>query len=831
MAVCVIDRAAAGFVAAARLHCSSAMDSGDTNGRRDESGPQPADNSPRVTPTYHVPLHTDIHLDVEYRQRLHALIPSASLSQLQSVLLRLMGQHAAQQLGQLTASLFHQYLPFAFTSSAARATSASDVLSGLRPALVPFTRDFLREAEKGFTEAARYALTEQLDHILDFVSEQQSSNGGQPEPHTDGAQKESASSSNRAALAHWLHQITQLADRTQLLTLTAAFDATTAAIATPVPPVRSISLPPTSSPAPSSSTSSTAMLPLARTTSLLIQPAATARPSPSQYDVLSSGGLEPLCVILSYLPFSSLCVSTSLVSRRFFTATNDPRCWRLLRSLGLFACPPPPLLSLLLHKAQRLTHLSFPPLTTDAQLAALATNIDSQLPSSYLLAKEPFPLTPYLSHLTSLDLAGCIHLTDAAFVELTAEPPTELSNPALVVLRQVQHANLSGCSAVTDVGFSAFFAQLPSLLSLDLSNTGRISLSSFIVLTDHCPLLSSLSLSSCRSANDAVIRHVCSSLPALQSLLLSSCWSLTAQSLLHLPASLTELDVSGCYSAVSDRSVRSIALTCHGLTSLSVRGCALTDAGMDIVMRGCRRLQSFDAGIGREGEGGGSAGSGSLYTDMLLVSLSKFARSLRSIVLTHCSAITDRGVLTLAQSCPSLSAVNFANCPLLTNLSLLHIADSPVGANLTAVTFSHCHRIDDHGTAYLVNKATALVTLRVAQCIAVTDRTLQFLSRRLSATGCAMREVDLFRCPITDRGLMALGAVRRVGWTGLSVLLLGNCTHVSDDGVKVMAAVCSGLKELSLYGCTNITDVSLQALGQHCSQLHYLHSLPRAQPS
>ena len=785
---------------------------------------EPVDRS-RKPVTFHVPQHADVHLDVEYRQRLHAVIPTASLSQLQTVLLRLMGQQAAQQLAQMTSSLFHQYLPFAFTSPTTSTAVPSDSLSSLRPALVPFTRDFLREAEKGFTETARYALTEQLDHITDFEREQHSGNDNQSTQHTDGTQKESVTESNRSALARWLHQITQHADRAQLLTLTAAFDATTAAIAVPAVPVRSTSLPPTSTSAQSITTSAGSTAPLTRTTSLSIQPAAATRPSPSRHDVLVSGGMEPLCVILSYLPFSSLCVSTSLVSRRFFTATNDPRCWRLLRSLGLFACPPPPLLSLLLHKAQRLTHLSFPPVATNAHLTSLAAHIDSMhLSERYLLDKEPFPLTPYLSHLTSLDLSGCIHLTDAAFIELTTASSTERdSNPALPVLRQMEHVKLSGCSAVTDVGFCALFAHLPSLLSLDLSNTGRISLASFIVLTDHCGRLSSINLSSCRSANDSVVRHVCTSVPALQSLLLSSCWSLTAQSLLHLPASLTELDVSGCSSAVSDKSVRSIALTCHGLTALSVRGCVLTDAGLDIVLRGCRRLQLFDAGIGREGEGGGVSG-GTQYTDMLLVSLSKFARSLSSIVLTSCAALTDRGVLTLAQSCPSLSTVNFANCPLLTNLSLLHMADSPIAANLTAVTFSHCHRIDDHGTAYLVNKATALITLRVAQCIAVTDRTLQFLSRRLSATGCGVREVDLFRCPVTDRGLVALGGVRRVGWTGLSVLLLGNCMHVSDEGVRVMAAVCIGMKELSLYGCNNITDASLQALGQHCSQPHG-HSL------
>ena len=800
---------------------------------------------------YSLPPAAVVHLDVEYRQRLHSLIPAASLSQLQSALLRALEQQAVLRFNQSTASLLRSFLPFTFrpsspsTPTAAEAQSdpapfAAEPLADLRPALQPFVRDFLRETERAFQETARFALTEQLDHVAAFIDAQQRSaapahdHEGREESNGHArVEAERAVSGVQRALARWLHQVVQHADRSQLMAMADAFDSfRTSTAATPIrPPAQS----PSSASAAEAKAHPTPSPAAIEGVAASTTPCDAARPAAD--DVLCSGGLEPLCLVLSYLSFSDLARSTAVVSRHFFSASHSPLCWRLLHSLHFFSCPPPPLLSLSLHKALQLRHLSFPRSALDEHVAAIAREDSTDLFGSYLSSQQPFPLTPFLTHLTSINLSHCAHLTDAAFLALAKRSTSQHENPALPVLGHLEHLSLSGCSALTDAAFLALFPYLPSLLSLDVSNIGRIGLPSFTALSLHCTRLTSLDLSSCRSVNDAIIKQIASSLPSLRSLSVASCWALStaALSLLstHCPH-ITALDLSACQSAVTDVSIRSLALACHDLRRLTLKGCAVTDSGLDLLLRGCRRMEALDLG---ESTWGGSVRAD--FSDRTLVSLSKFTRGLTSLVLTSSASITDRGVLTLGQSCPQLTSLTFTQCGQLTSLALVYLGDSPAASTLTSLTVSLCHRIDDHGTSYALNKCSRLVTLRTAQCVGVTDRTLQFLGRRAaramgesssSSSACAVRDLDVFRCPISDRGLLGLLRAKDGRWEGLQSLLLGNC-RVSDEGVAAVASTCPRMRHLSLYGCASITDASLTALSQHCSQPHRRRNPSRRAPT
>ena len=234
--------------------------------------------------------------------------------------------------------------------------------------------------------------------------------------------------------------------------------------------------------------------------------------------------------------------------------------------------------------------------------------------------------------------------------------------------------------------------------------------------------------------------------------------------------------------------------------------------------------------------GAGALWPALIFTDRTLVSLSKFARGLTALDVSS-SALTDRGVLTLGQACPQLTALTFTQCGQLTSLALVYLADSASAASLTSLNVSMCHRVDDHGASYALNKCTALVTLRTAQCVGVTDRTLLYLGKRARTADdggqgvCAMRELDLFRCPISDRGLLGLLKAKESRWEGLQLLKLGNCPRVSDEGVAAVAATCPSLRQLSLYGCTAITDRSCSGLSRHCSQpQQILSASPAPQP-
>ena len=828
----------------------------------------PSGNGSLPSSSYSLPRPAVVHLDIEYRQQLHALIPSASLSQLSHVLLQLMSQQALAAFAHQTAALFHSFLPFTFqhptvSPAPASVSDGAEVLADLRPALQPFMRDFLLEAERAFTEAARFAMSEQLDHITAFMEQRRAQLLNQAEtaadahtgwPGADNEQeaeqeesnqlllpvvqrrKESAATSVHRALSQWLHELVRRADRAQLLVMADAFKQITAP---PPAPTQHQALPPASTAAAASATdaklaASAAAAPPSLPVSsvpvdrpLYLPPVPAISPSlassPAQQDVLMTGGVETLCLVLSYLSVSELTLRSALVSRRFFSASHDARCWRLLHSLSFPACPPPPLLSLMLHKALQLRHLAFPRSARDEHIAAIAREDAADLHGSSLSPSA------YLSHLTSLDLSHCSQLTDAAFAALTSPPPSSSSSPsvprdspALAVLSRLQHLKLNGCSALTDAAFLSLFPQLPSLTSLDLSSVGGITGQSLVAVCSHCPQLTAFDLSSCRAASDASVKHVVSSLPSLLSLSLSSCWSLSPLSLQHIGshcAGLTALDLSGCYAAVTDVSLRFIALGCRMLRRAVLRGCTVTDAGIDILVRGCRRIEVLD--LGGDGLAGGGGGRGGAeYTDLVLVSLAKFSHALTSLVLTGCPAVTDRGVLTLAQSCPQLFSLTLTQCAQLTNVSLLQLADSPAAASLSFLSFSLCHRIDDRGLSYLINSCSRLQTLHTAQCLGVTDRTLLFIARRArdAPSAAALRQLDLFRCPITDRGLLGLRKAESAGWEGLHVLLLGNCGRVSDEGVTAMAAMCCRLRELSLYGCSAITDRSMEGLARHCSQ-------------
>ena len=777
----------------------------------------PNNTTPSI-PIYTLPPSHDVHLDVEYRQRLHALIPASSSALLQHVLLRVLGHSARALLSRDVAELFRSFLPFTLQSPA---SPSSDALSSLRPALQPSLRDFVRETERALRETAAFALTEQLDHLPAFIAEQEKHGAGHednaqpPDGESDGA-RERASSGVHSALARWLHRVVQHADRAQLLVMAGAFES---------PPHGAPSAP--SSPAlhplaaafqpdPSSSASSAPSSSSMRSSEKGEHAAAAATMSAAQADVLCVGGVEALCVVLSYLSFSELVRCTALVSRRFFSASLDPRCWRLLRGLRLFSCPPPPLLALSLHKALQLRRLSFPRSALDEHVAALGReDVDADASTESLL------LSPYLTHLTSLDLSDCLHLTDDAFRSLTRPSSPHHDNPALAVLARLEHVNVSGCGALTDAAFLALFPCLPALRSLRVANVGRIGLPSFAALSAHCPLLTSLDASSCRSVNDAAIKQLCA-LPALRELSVTACWALTAGAL-HVVANhcahITALDLSGCPSAATDLSIRPIALSCHQLRRICLRGCAVSDAGMDVLARGCRLLEEVDLG----GVSGGGQVSGE-FTDRTLVSLSKFTRGLRSLVLGASTAVTDRGVLTLGLSCPALTSLTLTQCGQLTSLALVYLGDSPAASSLTVLNVSLCHRVDDHGVCYVLSKCPRLTSLRTAQCVGVTDRALLFLGKTAKGTAegagalCAVRELDLLRCPITDRGLMGLTRGREGAWGGLEVLLLANCGRVTDEGTTAFAALCPRLRRLSLYGCGAITDDTCRALGRRCSQ-------------
>ncbi|ERS94879.1 hypothetical protein HMPREF1624_08777 [Sporothrix schenckii ATCC 58251] len=165
--------------------------------------------------------------------------------------------------------------------------------------------------------------------------------------------------------------------------------------------------------------------------------------------------------------------------------------------------------------------------------------------------------------LTILDLSYCKHITDRSMVHLAAHASSRL-----------RALSLTRCTSVTDAGFQAWAPyRFTALTHLCLADCTYLSDNAIVSLVNAAKGLTHLDLSFCCALSDTATEVVALGLPLLQ-----------------------ELRLAFCGSAVSDASLRCVALHLQDLRGLSVRGCVrVTGVGVDHVMDGCTRLAWLDA--------------------------------------------------------------------------------------------------------------------------------------------------------------------------------------------------------------------------------------------
>ncbi|KAK9463414.1 uncharacterized protein V1516DRAFT_693960 [Lipomyces oligophaga] len=164
--------------------------------------------------------------------------------------------------------------------------------------------------------------------------------------------------------------------------------------------------------------------------------------------------------------------------------------------------------------------------------------------------------------LKRIGLSYCKHITDKSMHHL-----------AMHACDRLQVLDLTRCTTVTDIGFS-YWGQR-----------------SFPVLTRLC-------LADCTFLTDKAIIALASSAKALEELDLSFCCALSDVSVEVLSLGcqhLKNLNLGFCGSAVSDASLRAVALHLIELRTLSVRGCVrVTNEGVAAIGDGCVHLETFD---------------------------------------------------------------------------------------------------------------------------------------------------------------------------------------------------------------------------------------------
>lgn len=452
--------------------------------------------------------------------------------------------------------------------------------------------------------------------------------------------------------------------------------------------------------------------PLDAETSTAAASSSSVGPTTSTTSFLHASGshFDLFCLMLSSLGCWELLSSCSRVSRRWFQASCDPRCFRQITQLRVTQFmepdsapmavanewnwnPPAPAAPLtytpptandyaaftqMLAKLGNLHKLQLGPKSPNHVLEAIGRG--ATLPSTS-------DFTAFLGHLRSLHLKNCDMLTDAGLQSLvkhcspmasaisssssssaSARSSTlASSSSSSCFLHHLLILDVSGCTKITDRGLTAVLEHTPALRHVDLSFCSGVTVVTMQALANHCGRVTRLSLAGARSINDDCLRAIGSGLTCLRTLSIEDCWNVTSTGILHLAngcRQLRELNCSGTYNAVNESAFQSLVQQCSSsLQELNFTGCPLTDAAVNVLVHGIpdsaisglHHLQSLHMSmLGRMGPSTGELSDAGL----IAIATSSTAQTLVGLDVTGCTLLTDAAVAQVAKFCTQIQRLN-----------------------------------------------------------------------------------------------------------------------------------------------------------------------------
>ena len=309
------------------------------------------------------------------------------------------------------------------------------------------------------------------------------------------------------------------------------------------------------------------------------------------------------------------------------------------------------------------------------------------------LRKSLRELVNGIPNLESLDLSGCYNLSDSALDSAFNRDIASLKTLNLSLCKEItdsslgriaqycknlEELQLGGCTKITNTGLL--------LISWGLKKIRRLNLRSCWQISDHgighltgikgqpstgAKTLVSISLQDCQKLSDESLRYISEGLPDIRELNLSFCVSVTDTGLKSLSSSesLEDLRLRSCDN-ISDIGLGFLADGCPGLAKLDVSFCdRVSDSSMAHIATGLAQLQSLslsscqitDAGIVRIQDMSSletlNIGQCSNLTDKTVHTITDKIKSLRSVDLYGCNAISSQALETLNQ-CENLQVVN-----------------------------------------------------------------------------------------------------------------------------------------------------------------------------
>ncbi|KAI4313206.1 hypothetical protein L6164_026203 [Bauhinia variegata] len=198
-----------------------------------------------------------------------------------------------------------------------------------------------------------------------------------------------------------------------------------------------------------------------------------------------------------------------------------------------------------------------------------------------------------------------------------------------------------------------------------------------------------------------------------------------------------------------------------------------------------------------------------------MVAIGDGLSSLRSLDVSYCRKLTDKGLSAVAKGCPDLKILHLAGCRFVT--------DGILGAlsknchNLEVLGLQGCANITDNGLTSLASGCQKINYLDINKCSNVGDVGVSTISRGCSSSLKTLKLLDCYK--IGDEAMSSLANFCK----NLETLIIGGCRDISDDAIRSLAtSSISNLKNLRMDWCLNLSNTSLNCILSQCRNLEAL---------
>ncbi|XP_041756222.1 uncharacterized protein LOC121584418 [Coregonus clupeaformis] len=395
-------------------------------------------------------------------------------------------------------------------------------------------------------------------------------------------------------------------------------------------------------------------------------------------------------------------------------------------------------------------------------------------------------------------------------------PPTALQLPLgtavntnatnIPVTRALKLAPVGGCVQWLSLPDEVWVSILSLLPHRDLSTVAQVCLHLFRLANDHT-LWQVVSVENSSSLTDQWLSSVGGRNPRNLTIYRCSGLSITPGGLEEFfklsQASLEELSVTSCsgpglhgdlvltlsaqhcdhmtcvdvsWSGATDTGIKALTDTCHGLKTVVLNGCQVTDEALNALFIRCRD-------------------------------------SLRRLEVFGCLSISPSCLNTVSELCPGLETLNIGQIPKVTHPCLTLVTSRL--KRLHSLNLTGLHAVSDQTVHRVLLQCPDLQSLTLSSCPGVTDMSLH----KISTHAPRIRLLDVSGCSkVSDAGVKAVAvACRRLQHLDLSSTATGN------RGVSLLANYCSThLHTVKLSFC-QISPEAIHNLSRRCKRLKLLH--------